>query len=216
MEETTQGICLQAIPYLNNGRILKVFTPEEGLLTVMAKKKSLVSLAPFCIGEWVIKKGRGEIGTLVDGSTTDSLLELRTSYLALTAAGSIARDLLSTQMPGKNSPALYQLACSYLKRSAQFPNPTILSSSFRMKLLLHEGLLALREECAVCGAKGFCLMRGETVCAAHASAPYSSFSKEEWEALFQLTFTRQFSLLQTVTLSPALQREIDVLFEGLC
>ncbi len=213
MEEKIQGVCLQAIPYLGKSRILKLFTQEAGFLTLMSKKSSLAALSPFCIAECVYKKRQSEIYTLIDGSILDSLLGLRQSYPTLTAAGAIAQDLLRSQLPGKAAPGLYDLLCSYFIKLPQFENPAILSASFRLKLLLHEGLLALEDECARCSSQASMLTQGESVCRSHASLPSFAFDKEEWQTICHLTFTRQFSLLQKIDLSSSLQKTIDALFE---
>lgn len=213
MEEKIRGVCLQAIPYLGKGRILKLFTPEAGLLTLMSKKPSLAALSPFCIAECVYKKKQSEIYTLIDGSILDSLLGIRQSYSALTAAGAIAQDLLRSQLPNKAAPGLYALLCSYFKNLPQFENPAILSASFRLKYLLHEGLLALEDECARCAGQASVLMLGESVCRLHASLASFAFDKEEWHTIRQLAFSRQFSLLQQIDLSTSLHNAIGALFE---
>lgn len=177
MMETTLGILLQTIPYLGKKKILKVLTPEHGLLSFMTQKP----LSPFCIAEWVYRKTQKEIHTLTDFSLTDPLLELRQNYATISAAGSIAQDLLLTQMPGKPSP--YALASAYLKKLPL--NPPILALSFRLKLLIHEGLFS--------------------------SDPEPEFTPEEWELVTALAFARQFSQLQTVTAAPF--DKVKVLFD---
>lgn len=213
MEEKKQGVVLQAIPYLDKGRILKVFSRESGMVSLMAKKKTLPSLAPFCIAEFVYKTRQSDLGMLIDASLIDSLVDLRKSYEILTTAGSMAQDLLRSQLPGKASPGLYDLLCSYFKKLPEFHNPDVLSASFQLKLLLHDGLLALADECALCGKPASVLMQGESFCPEHAPFLMLTHSENDWRTLHHLAFARQFSILQNTDLSKSLKEKIRSLFE---
>lgn len=207
-EQKTPGLLLQAIPYLGRQRILKVFTPENGLVSLFAKASiSSAFSAPFCIAEWVYKKGTKEIHSLKDASLIDSLLELKKDYTTLSAAGSIAQDLLRSQLPGKKGTGLYELALACFKKLPAFSKPEILAASFRIKLLLHEGLLSLQNECARCGHPAFHLHQGESYCLSHALFPGHTFSLNEWESLQVLAYSRQFSQLQSLLTAPLSQIE---------
>lgn len=208
MEEKSPGILLQEFPYLGRGRILKVFMPEAGLMTFMSRKTSLSFLSPFCIAEWVYKKGASEISTLIDGSLIDSLSTLRQSYQTLTAAGAMASALLRSQLPAKRAPELYELLCSYFKKLGQFENTWILVSSFRIKILMYEGLLALQLRCASCEKAASFLTKGESVCAMHATSSSIAFTETEWQTLYLLAFAKQFSILQSIDLDAALTKKI--------
>jgi len=177
MEEKTPGVLLQAIPYLGQQKILKVFTPEHGLISLMSKSaKNPALTTPFCIAEWVYRKSQKEIHALKEATLLDSLLELRQSYALLTAAGAMVQDLLRSQFPGRSAQSLYDLFCAYLKKLPAFAKPEILAASFRLKLLLHEGLLATEQE--------------------------PTFTVEEWEQASLLAFSRQFSAIQEAKIIP--------------
>jgi len=174
----TPGLLLQSVPYLGQKKILKVLTPEHGLITLFAKKTPLV---PFSIAEWVYRKSNTEMHPLQETSLLDPLLELRKDYTVLNAAGAMAQDLSKTQLPGKKAP--FALACAYLKRLPL--NPLILAASFRLKLLIFEGLLSEEID--------------------------PTFSIEEWEQVKILSFGKQFSQIQALTKAPF--RKIELLFE---
>lgn len=174
--ETTHGLLLQSIPYLGKKKILKVLAPELGLISLITSKHAP---APFCIGEWVYKKAQREIFSLQECSILDPLLHLRNDYTTLSAAGFIAQDLLHTQFPNKRAP--YALAYAYLKKLPE--NPAMLAASFRLKLLIHEGLLSPDEEI---------------------------FSAEEWEQVAILAFSREFS--QIIRMEKAPIDKIGALF----
>ncbi len=175
----TQGLLLQSIPYLGQKKILKILSHEQGLISLFATK---TNLTPFCLAEWVYRKSTREIHTLQDATLLDPLLELKTDYQLLSLAGSIAQDLLKTQFPGKKGPLA--LAYAYLKRLPS--NPAILAASFKLKLLLHEGLLS--EE------------------------PDPTFTPDEWSQVETLAFSRQFSPIQALTKAPF--GKIEKLFEN--
>lgn len=180
MSTTTVGLLLQSISYLGQKKILKVFTPELGLLSFFAQK---TKLDPFCLAEWVYRKTEKEIYPLQDATLLDPLLDLRSNYNALISAGAIAQDLLRTQLPGKRAPELFDLALLYLRKLPSAPE--LLAASFKLKLLLHEGLLS--EE------------------------PNPSFTPLEWGQIEILAFSRKLSAIQSLQTAP--YSKIQLLFE---
>lgn len=138
MEEKTEAIFLSETPYLGKKKILKVFCKEHGLLSLMAQK---CTLTPFCTAELVYRKTNSEIYPLKDYTLLDPLPELKLSYEILSHAGKIVQDLLRTQMPYKKGP--YALSYAHLKKLPL--NPSAITASFKLRLLLHEGLLSLEE-----------------------------------------------------------------------
>lgn len=180
MSITTPGLLLQSIPYLGEKKILKIFTPEQGLLSLFANK---TKLAPFCLVEWVYRKTQKEINTLQDSTLLDPLLNLRENYNTLLAAGAIAQDLLKTQMPDKKAPELFDLALFYFRKLPT--SPQLLVASFRLKLLLHEGLLS--------------------------EDPDPTFTAPEWTQVHTLAFSRKLSAIQALTAVP--HAKIKLLFE---
>lgn len=211
-QEKSVGLLLQTIPYLGTGRILKVFTREAGLISLFTKKKNLGSLAsPFCTGEWVYKKGQGDLFSLKDASLIDPLLDLRQSFASISAAGCIAQDILKSQMPEQAVPALYELASSYFKKLSEFAQPEILSMSFRLKLLLHEGLLSLKTQCTSCPEKALHLSQGESFCPNHTSFTSITFTPTEWDQLHLLAFASKFSMLHELKIKSSLTEKISLL-----
>lgn len=220
MEETTEGILLQTIPYLGNTRILKVFTQKSGLETFLAKgvnKKSwTLFTTPFCLAEWVVRPSKSEMATLIDASLLDSLSELKNDYTVLFFAGQIAKSLLSFQLPKKKSAELYTLLYAYFKKLSLFEDPEVLVASFQLKILLWEGLLSLQPLCSLCSKEAAFLEKGESLCSLHATFNRShSFTKEEWDTLFLLAYGKKFSLLQESRLSTEIKKKISELFNDI-
>lgn len=180
MSTTTIGLLLQVIPYLERKKILKIFTPEEGLVSLFVQK---TSFTPFCLAEWVYRKTQKEIQTLQDATLIDPFLHLREDYKILSAAGVMAQDLLRTQLSNKRAPELFDLALFYLKNLSL--TPELIAASFRLKLLLHEGLLS--------------------------SDPDPAFTPSEWDQVHTLAFSRSLSAIQHVSSPP--HSKIKALFE---
>lgn len=212
-EEKTEGLLLQAIPCLGSQKILKVLTREGGLISLIAKKKSLLPMTnPFLIAEWIYKKGKGEIHHLVDASLSHDFSDLRCDFATIAAAGQIAQDLLRSQYPEKAGSGPYLLTTAYLQKLPHFSSPEILISSFRLKLLMHDGLLALQNECANCGSQATSLLEGESYCTHHATNHSILFLPNEWESLHQLTYARHFQILKEIEIDPLLHEKIKKIF----
>lgn len=180
MSISTIGLLLQQYPYLGKKKILKIFTPEHGLISLFAQK---TALTPFALAEWVYRKSTKEIHSLQEETLIDPLLHLRENYSFLSAAGSIAQDLLRTQMPGKKATELFDLALFYMKKLPL--SPELIAASFRLKLLLHEGMLS--------------------------SDPEPSFTPEEWTQVYTLAFSRNLTAIQSVLAPP--HAKIQLLFD---
>ncbi|MEN9654853.1 MAG: hypothetical protein RL235_965 [Chlamydiota bacterium] len=141
MHQRTSGVLLTSVPYLGKARILKVFTPEHGLIGCIAKRSiDPAFTTPFCIGEWVYAQGRKELHYLVDATIIEPLTTLKTRYDLVETAGLIAYDLLQTQLPAKRAEELFRLACVYLLHLHKAKHPKVLWLSFRLKLLTLEGV----------------------------------------------------------------------------
>ena len=200
MEQRSPGLLLQAIPYLGKKKILKILTPDAGLISLLVKTVRDASLlTPFCLAEWVYKKGQKDLHVLIDASLSDGLLQLKTSYPRLCAAGQIAQELLHAQMPGVYSPELFVLVCSIFQKIGSFDHPEVLVALFRLKWLQQDGLLAFRSTCSVCKGAARQLHAGESYCLSHAQ-PYGwTLSEQEWAHVEQLLTLRTFTGLNKLT-----------------
>jgi DNA repair protein RecO (recombination protein O) len=150
--EKTEGVVLRSLVYGENARILTLFTREAGLISLIVKGVSgkrvyLLSLcSPFCSGEFIYRKGGSDLYRFQDGTIVDEHISLRREWRYIETAAVLARALLQSQLPGKSAPLLYALFLAYLKQIPQFENRPTLVASFKLKLLLHEGLLAFEQE----------------------------------------------------------------------
>jgi DNA repair protein RecO len=143
-EEKTTGLLLQSIPYLGQTRILKILTPQSGLISLLTRRDiASIFTTPFVFAEWVYKeKSQREIHPLNDATLLDDLSTLKKDYSHLLAAAQIAQDLLRTQLPGKACHEPFALALACLRKLPLFQEPATLLAMFRLKLLSLEGLIS--------------------------------------------------------------------------
>ena len=181
-----EGIVLRSTDYQDTEKILTIFTKNEGRVELIVKglragqggKRALCS--PLSCSEFVYATGRTELCRLIDITSIDPFLQLREKLSLLQEAGRMARALLASQMPGKSSPLLYGLFRSYLSALPSFPAPEVVSSSFLLKLLRHEGILHL-----------------------------SAFPEADEETVKLLAFATNLPLLRTLSVSPDLLEKIE-------
>lgn len=145
--EATNGIVLNGHPYGDYGLIAVVFTEKQGLLKFAlpfqraAKNKWRGLFLPLQEIELQFKLTLKELETVKQACLLSPHLELRNSLEVLEAASLMAKALLQTLPPGESSPVLYALFKKYLFLLPQAPHPSVLLASFKMKTLMHEGLL---------------------------------------------------------------------------
>ncbi len=216
-EEKTEGIVLRSQDYKERQRIITLFTPQ-GLISLIIRNISrkntrLLSLTtPFCNGEYHFRRGRTDLMSFHDGTVLNDHLCLRHSLKSLQVAGSLANAILSSQMAGKPSPALFMLYKSYHKQVPHFKDPEVLLASFYLKLLKYEGLLTISEHCSTCESSPLILHEGESFCTKHDTPNGFHFTPPEWNLLLALDGSLQFSSLHDLTLPPSFSQKIQALF----
>lgn len=184
MQETSEGILLEVIPYLDRKAIFKVFTKHSGVIALLSRQ---LSFSPFCLAEWIYRRGKKDLYTLKDASLLHPLLELRQTSEALFASGALARALLRSPVQLRPDPLLYALFTAYLLQIPKFKDPSPLLLSFQLKLLHHEGMLSFKTP--------------------------SSFSAGEWELAMRLSAIRRFVELEGMQIDPMLQKKVELYFE---
>lgn len=211
-EQKTRGLLLHSIPYLGKKKILKILTAEYGLISLFAKSNTPPSLcSPFLVGEWVYHIKQSDLYLLQDASLIDDFSHLRSNYQTLMSAGTIAQSILRSQQNGKPSPKLYELAVFYLTQLKSFPTPKILSLSFQVKLMLHEGNLNYSDSCSTCGKVATYLSQGESTCALHRQQGAIPWTESEWQALKILGGARRLNELSNVEWTESLNQKVGAL-----
>ncbi len=190
------AIVLKATPYEEDGKILKIFTAEVGVASVIVKKLKRKETfwqtvtSPLARGEYHLTRRRSDLYTLGEASLIDAHFEIRNDFNKLDAACTILRAILTSQYPEKPSPELYLLTITYLRKLKTFKDPLLLALSFQMKLLNYEGLFPETKD--------------------ELESPITS---NDWLILECLCHAKKFDLLESITLTSELQEKASELFK---
>lgn len=217
----SEGIILQALPFQNYDQILSVFTLSEGLIKLFlkgaysSKKGNGAFTNPLTLAEFIFTKGRSELFLCRDVHPINSFLKLRQDLPSLEAAGDLTQAILSSQLTQKPAPALYTLLQVYLEKMPEAVHPPTLNSSFRLKILRHEGLLHLSSKCSLCEAElvSCAIFEGECYCPTHAPMNALIFNPDEKKLIEQMAFCQYLSQITTLFLPPHLPSKIKHLFQ---
>lgn len=218
MNKRTEGIILKSTPFQDYDRILTLFSPEQGLIKLILKGSSKPSSLPPSLltrAEFVYTKGKSDLYKCNEVHAIDQHLAIRNSLESLTAACEMAQAILSTQFPEKASPHLYELYLRYLKHIPAL-DPGVLTTSFWLKVLRHEGLFKVQEACSQCREtlQTWLIAEGESFCKTHAPAHAIAFEPEEILAVMQLAHCLSFAQLKEIVLSASLKKKIHTLFSS--
>ena len=213
-----EGIVLQSLDYQESSRILSVFTKDAGIISLLAREKTkpkwIQLTTPLCRADFFYQIHRSTLYRLVDGHVLNAHLHVRTSYPHLLAAGAMLRGVLHSQFQGKPAPLLYKLLTHYLTHLPHAAFPAAFHTSFFLKLLKHDGLIALSSSCLRCHkAKSAALKGGESVCAQCADSSAVFFSPKEWDLLHLLQGAQTFSALSHLCPDDKMTGKIEKLFE---
>lgn len=216
----TEGIVIHALPFRNSDCILTVFTPLDGLIKLFfrgaynAKKGNIGATAPLSVVEIVYAKGRSDLYPCIEIMVTNSHLALRQNFSVLEAACELLQSVAMTQQPEKSAPELYQLLLRYLSRLPDIAAPQIITTSFRLKLMRYEGVLAFLSHCSICGEtlKDAWIQSNEAFCSSHQPEKAIFLTKEERNLVEHLTFCRDLTLIANLSMPSLLAEKICHLF----
>lgn len=219
----TEGIILQAHNFQDYDQILTIFTLEEGVIKLFVKganhfkRRGGVSTTPLTQLEIEFTRGNSEILKCKSLSTLNSNLKLRDKLSVLEAGCDIIRALQMSQHPYQPAPNLYHLLNSYLEKIPNFVDPAILSASYSLKILRHDGLLGITPNDAVCSLCNIPLVQhyifsGECFCRLHAPNGHLAFDQEEINTIILLAYCRSFQQLSDIELHPDHSAKIKHLF----
>lgn len=201
-----EGIVVKTIDYQEYDKILHVFTPSDGMRSLIAKRarhhrsRGVLAAFPFLHAQFVFECPEKQLPVCREISPIAHYLELRENSGRLSDACKMASLLYGALLPGKQAPLLFALFKSYLDRTVETQGSRSLVASFYLKLLRHEGVFTLPLCCAECGCEtaGFYASSEGFFCASHTFERTLFFSPLEAEMLYLLMYSRQFlPILQT-------------------
>lgn len=219
----TEGIILNATPYQDHHHITTLFTAKLGVArlfvrgTNRSRHHSHALVTPLTRGDFLLASGKNSLFRLKDGVITHPYLSFRESAPRLQVACAMARALLATQYPLKPAPALYQLLTRYFDQLAHSSSPKQLLSSYYLKLIKHEGLLATEATCGECGQEGERIYWSQhgTFCKEHALHESRSLQKEEWLLIQKMAKARNFKEIEEIESAPSIERKVEDFFHSL-
>ncbi len=143
----TEGIILRTTRFRDHDQILTLFTLDQGILKlfykgVKKKRQARGLYMPLTHVEIIYKEKTSEIFACENILLLQSYLSLREQLCRLEASCDFLQALQLSQCIGKAAPQLYHLLIYYLGKLPSVLDPWVLATSFRLKILKHEGLLA--------------------------------------------------------------------------
>ena len=145
-ETSIEALILRSTPFKENKLILQLFCRELGPISAIASTKKTAYLSSMMHIEGSVKKGRGDLYTLLEPHILNAYPNLREDFDRLQLATKMISSLQRTLVPGRAVPALFVLAKNTLKALTKESNASALYCCFLLKLLLFEGLLPLAPE----------------------------------------------------------------------
>lgn len=142
-----EAIILHTLRYGDSDQIVTAFTPERGVIKLIFKQPKRASrdmpmISALSRVEIVYVKGRGELYLGREVMIIDNYSSLRNS-LACIQAGCDLLEIVRVSQNGEHPvPLLYRLLCTYLQHLSAFVDTDCALTSFRLKVLKHEGLLS--------------------------------------------------------------------------
>jgi DNA repair protein RecO (recombination protein O) len=221
--ERTEGVILTTLNFQEYDQILKVFTPEQGVVKFIFKRalshkgRQGAVLAPLSRAEFHYIKGKGEFNKCREVCMLNPHLSLRQELAWLQTGCEMLQIILQSQVEQKSAPALYKLLISYLEKIPLMTDPQVLVSSLRLKILRHDGLYRIGAVCDQCEQplKGFSAIGGETFCKSHAPSHCVEFCDEETDLLEHLAFCQTFTQLKGITVPAHVNHKVKHFFNDL-
>jgi DNA repair protein RecO (recombination protein O) len=219
--QSAEGIILKVIPFRDYDQILVIFTQEAGLIKVLTKKNRSKKGAkdrymPLTKVEVIYQEKQGEIFNCQEVAILDIYRNLRTELSHLQVACDLLQILYQTQLLGKPAPQLFALVEFFLKKIPQTKFPDILTLSFRLKLLKHEGILTSPLVCSVCvdalNTLAF-FYKGEWFCPKHYPFNSSALDEKELKIFYHLLDSKHYQDLAEMSIFPQTKIKIEKYFK---
>lgn len=208
----TEAIVLHALPFKEYDRILTLFTPQGLLkLFIKIKKRDYLHFAALTSvlthAEFHYKKGRQDLHRFSEGSILAQHVRIRDTYESLSAAHTMIQAIQQSQWLDRPAPQLFSLVCRFLHHFPKAKDPHLLTTTFLLKTLKHEGLLQLQPSITE-------TYRFAGECYEKKQAPLGAllFTEEEEMQLVELVLCRSLSQLDEHKTNSEFQNKITSLF----
>lgn len=199
----TEGIVLKEIRYKDTSKIIKVFTKEYGMISIMArgayrpKSKIIANTQPFSYNEYNLHKGRNFF-YLNQGSIINSFYYIR-EKMERFAYGSYMLELVEKSLAEeeKNEKLflLFRKGLIILEKLDKSFMKFIIS--YELKFISFLGYKPYLQNCVLCGNNNmekikFSIENGGIICSNCFSKSHSSYliEREEYIALNEFLYTK--------------------------
>lgn len=211
---TTEGIVLSVVDFQDYHQIATLLTPDLGVQKLVGSRARSPRSAlfgcfqPLNLLEINFRRTGRDLERAHNVTLLHAHVEIRQSLEKLSAGCGMLTAVSKSQMAHKPVPMLYALLKSYLALLAKAKDGNALLPSFQLKLLRHEGILAIQSQCSQCGleAEEIAIVGGQVACATHGQG--LSFSKEETALFYALALSTSASLLQELAIPVSLASKI--------
>lgn len=218
----SKGIILQRLIFKEKDHILTILTPEGIIKLIfkgaLSKKNGNGALTtPLQLAEFVYVRGRGDIAFCQEISIINPYFGLRTSLEVLECCGEMATTILAWMQPEQPEPLLYRLFVFYLEAIPAAKDPYTLVASLKLKILKHEGILALSATCSECQTvlNDVRIAEGECYCLNHAHEKSILFSEVERLLLGECIDGRSIKRLMELSLPSFFLKKVRLLEKSL-
>ncbi|MDP1880939.1 MAG: DNA repair protein RecO [Parachlamydiaceae bacterium] len=221
--QKTEGIILHQIPFQNYDNILTLFTQDAGIIKILDKggrskrKGSLGISLPLTKVEVVYIEKKSEIFSCKEIYLLDSYHFLRNELAHIAVGCDLLKTIQVSQFLNKPATSLYQLLSTYINHIPTISNPWILSASFKLKLLRHDGLSPFPLICSQCQSSIFDAafnIDSNWICCLPLLLQGTTWSQEEIVLLYQLALCQNFKELSSYSITPEFQQKVTIFFDN--
>ena len=151
-----EGIVIGETNYSESSKILKVFTKEYGIISIMSKgcrniKSKLRGVSSkLSYANFMIKYKKDGISTLTDADTIDTLRNIVTDIEKISYL-SYLLDLTDQVYRHSKSSKIYPILISIIKKINEEYDPEVLTIIYELKLLEFLGISPNIDSCSICG-----------------------------------------------------------------
>ena len=194
-----QGIVISSVDYKESSKILKIFTREKGIISIMArgakraksKMQNLTSI--YTLAKFTLNR-REDFYYLEDGVILELNLHLRNDIKSIYATQLCLELINRAVIENEPQQDIFDLLVKTIKFLETAKNKHRLISMFLIKYISLMGYRPRLAQCVVCSnkdieKKGFSIEYGGICCINH-TIPYSILNKNEYNYLLYIMYQR--------------------------
>ena len=153
-----EGIIVSSRNYNDTSKILDVFTPQYGIIGVLAKgckslKSNLRSISNnLTYATFTIYYKKDKLSILKEGTVIDNFKNIQKDIVKISYA-SFLLDISKQVYKQSENERIYEILVSSLKKINEGFNPLIITNILELKYLYYLGVMPNIDGCSICGSK---------------------------------------------------------------